>query len=253
MDKARKQLQLDSLKAEDFKHYGIRGDERASSLAEFFREHLPTRYGVERGEATDHRDTRTGRLDLVIYDRASCAPIWTGAENLLLPCEALFCVVEVKTTITQDELNKALVAAGKVRSLRPFKKPFIAARQDGTGSDLDRDRCMYVIFGHTSNLANDSQWLEKEYRRLDSAAASANVSVDCVDRLIVLDRGIINPQKPTGKWEEGSADSIFLEAYLQVINFLGRESARRQPVDWQAYGPRSSSGWRPIRIAASPR
>ena len=47
MEKARQRLLLESADAADFNHNGIRGDERAASLCEFFRERLPDRFGVE--------------------------------------------------------------------------------------------------------------------------------------------------------------------------------------------------------------
>lgn len=246
MEKAQQQLLLERAVASTFEHRGIIGDERAASLANFFRERLPERFGVHKGEAIDHRDTRTGQMDFVIYDRSRCAPIQVGSENLLLPCEALYCVIEVKTTITNEELNKAYISARKVRSLRPFKRPFIAARQDGSDADDGRSRCLYIVFGYTSNLGNNAEWTKKEYDRLHSAAQSAKTNLDCLDRLFVLDRGIINPQKPAGKWIEGDANSVFLASYLHIMNFLGRESGRRKPVDWQMYGPISSKGWKSL-------
>lgn len=246
MDKARQKILLEGAAASDFEHNGIVGDERAASLAKFFQERLPDKFGVRKGEALDHKDRRTGQLDFVIYDKSRCAPISVGNENLLLPCEALYCVVEVKTRITQDELDTSYKAAGKVRRLRPFKKPFIASRQDGSDADDGRDRCLYVILGYTSNLGNDADWAQKEYNRLCAAASSAGTGLDCVDRLFVLDRGIVNPQKPAGKWEAGQAESVFLEIYLHVVNFLSRESERRKPVDWQMYGPRRSKGWKTL-------
>lgn len=246
MGKAQQQLLLESAQASDFEHRGIIGDERAASLASFFRERLPDRFGVHKGEAIDYRDTRTGQLDFVIYDRSRCAPIRVGNENLLLPCEALYCVIEVKTRITQDELVKAYISAQKVRSLRPFKRPFIASRQDGCDAEDGRSRCLYIVFGYTSNLGNDVEWTGKEFERIKSAAKSANTGLDSIDRFFVLDRGIINPLKPAGKWIERDANSVFLESYLHIMNFLGRESGRREAVDWQMYGPRSSKGWKSL-------
>jgi len=142
MEKAKQRLLLESAEAADFEQKGIRGDERAASLANFFRERLSERFGVEKGEAIDYQDTRTGQLDFVIYDQSRCAPIRVGKENLLLPCEALYCVIEVKTRVTQNELDTSYNAAGKVRALQPFKQPFIAARQDGSSADDGRDRCL---------------------------------------------------------------------------------------------------------------
>jgi hypothetical protein len=243
MAKAKQRILLESADAADFKHNGIRGDERAASLAGFFRERLPKNFGAEKGEAIDCTDQRTGQLDFVIYDSARCAPIRSGRENLLLPCEALYCVIEVKTTITQEELNTAYKAAAKVRALKPFGQTFIAARRDGSGADDGGDRCLYIIFGYTSNLENDAEWARKEYARLDAAAKAGGVPRDCVDKLFILDRGIIDPQKKAVKWEVGDAESVFLESYLHIMNFLGREARRRKPVDWQMYGPRNARGW----------
>ena len=100
--------------------------------------------------------------------------------------------------------------------------------------------------GYTSDLSSNSEWAQKEFDRMRSAATEARKSLDCVDRLFVLDRGIINPTKPAGIWEADSADSVFLNCYLHVVNFLARESERREPVDWQIYGPRHTRGWKPL-------
>ncbi len=249
MAKAQEKILLESADAADFEHHGNRGDERAASLAQFFERRLPARFGVGKAEAIDYRDKRTGQLDLVIYDCASSAPIRVGNENLLLPAESLNCLIYVKTTVTQVELNTSYKAAGKVRGLRPFKSQVIPPREDGSAATDDRARCLYVLFGYTSNLANDDQWMDKENMRLLSAATAAKVTPDCIDRLFILDRGIISPMK-VGKWEQGVPDSIFLDTYLHIVNFLNRESRRRQPVDWQIYGPRSSPGWKPLNGTA---
>lgn len=103
-----------------------------------------------------------------------------------------------------------------------------------------------MIFGYSSNLGNNAEWPSKEYLRLEAAAKSAGVLRDCVDRIVVLDRGMINPQKKAAKWESGNADSVFLETYLHIVNFLGREALRRRPVDWQLYGARGVKGWKTL-------
>jgi hypothetical protein len=243
---AKQEVLLGGSKAAAFKHNTIRGDERAASLAQFLRERLPDKFGVGKGEVLDYSDHRTGQLDLVVYDKSSSAPISAQNENLLLPCEALYIAIEVKSIVTQKELDTSVRAASKLRGLRPFKSRFVAPRKDGSPAEDENHRCMYVIFGYTSDLANDADWPAKEHLRLVSAAKNAGASLDFVDRLVVLDRGIINPAASVAKWDAGSDASIFLESYLHMVNFLGRESRRRPPVDWQVYGPRSSRGWKNI-------
>jgi hypothetical protein len=242
LDEAAEKLALSSKGATAFKHSGIRGDERAASLAEFLREHLPGDFDVAKGEAIDYKDARTGQLDLVVYDRSGSSPILIRNENILLPCESLYVVIEVKTTLTQDELNNAYLSAVKVRSLRPFKKQFVPARPDGAPADDHNYRCLYVVFAYDTNLGAED-WLNKEFVRIQSASGSTGAGLDVVDRVVVLNRGMINPGNFAGKAAVQDDVNIFLEFYLHVVNFINRERDRRPPVDWQVYSARSFPGW----------
>ncbi len=236
------QLALTSQGAEKFVNRGIRGDERAAALSDFFKRHLPSDFDVRKGEAIDFSDTRTGQLDLVIYDHASSAPILAGSENVLLPCEALYVVVEVKSVLSQDELNMAYAAAARVRALRPFKKHFVGRRTDGAYADDNAFRCMYVVFAYQSNLGQ-TDWLAKEFSRAKAAATAASTTMDVVDRIVVLDRGIIHPSRSIGKESADDHEDVFLTFYLNVVNFVAREHRRRPPVDWQVYAEHGGDGW----------
>ncbi len=246
LDEAASKLAISSREAAAFAHRGIKGDERAGALRDFLRTHLPGDFDVTKGEAIDFSDLRSGQLDLVVYDRASSAPILAGKENMLLPCESLYVVIEVKTTLTGDELDSAYRSALKVRSLRPFKMPFVGTRVDGASASDGSCRCMYIVFAYETNLSAD-KWLAKEFARVDAAAKTAGAGLDVVDRVVVLDRGMINPSKASGKEVEGDDTSIFLDVYLHIVNFINRERLRRPPVDWQVYAARTSPGWISLR------
>ena len=92
-------------------------------------------------------------------------------------------------------------------------------RMDQVPKTIATGACTF-IFRYNSNLANDSEWPDKEYLCLEKAAKSTGVSRDCVDSLFILDRGIINPASKVGKWEAGNANPIFLESYLHIMNFI---------------------------------
>lgn len=246
LTRAEKELELASEKAKDFEHNGIRGDERAAALSDFLRAHLPVTMAVGKGEAIDCKDNRTGQLDIIIYDKSASAPISTGEENLLIPAEALYAVIEVKSILSQDEINKSVIAAQKVRNLCPFKEPFIGPRRDGAAAEDGRCRCAYSIFSYSTNIGK-LDWLNKEYERLKTSLALANASGDVVERLVVLGRGMINPVNGYGKEIADNNEGIFLEYYLHLMNFLTRESNRRPPIDWQIYTSRGSSGWKRIK------
>jgi hypothetical protein len=241
LNQASKQLEVESAKAKTFQHRGIRGDERAAALASFFREHLSGAFGVAKGEAIDCFDNQTGQLDILIFDKYASAPISTQSENVLIPAEGLLAVLEVKTTLTQDELQRASASAQKVRQLRPFKNRFVAPRIDGKPAEDGTFRCFYGVFAYDTNLGEDD-WLKKEFARVTVAAAKAKTSLDSIDIVAVLSRGLIRPGKPAGKTND-SPEATFLEFYLHVINFLSREYPRRPPVDWQNYTTKTAKGW----------
>jgi hypothetical protein len=228
-----------------FDHRGIKGDERAAALHQFFIDRLPSAFGVTKGEAVDYKDGKSGQLDLIIYEKTGASPIEKGRENLLLPCESLYAVIEVKSILSADELEKAFVAGSKIRRLRPFKKAFVASRKEGAAADPDTYRCLYIVFALTTNLS-EKDWLEKEFDRLKNISLEKKIPLDTIDRLVVLNRGIINPAGGMGKTEEDDDGSVFLEFFFHVVNFLRRESGRRPPVDWQVYTERYAKGWKKI-------
>lgn len=243
---AEDELALETRKATNFQHTGIRGDERSAALISFLQHHLPASLGVGKGEAIDFHDRRSGQLDIVVYDKSASAPVFSGHDNLLIPCEALYAVIEVKTTLTQDELNRAYSAAANIRKLKPFKHNFIGPRRDGAAIQRNNCRCVYSIFAYDTNLSNDD-WLSKEFSRIRKAAEEKRTALDAVERVIVLGRGMINPCNGHGKDQQEDDEGIFLEYYLHLVNFLSRERTRRPPVDWQMYSHRTASGWRAIR------
>jgi hypothetical protein len=251
IEAAAKQLHLASSEATAFQHTGIRGDERAAALASFFRARLPRNFGVANGEAIDFRDRRTGQLDIVIYDADIAAPISAQSENVLIPAEALLAVVEVKTILSQDELDNCYAAAKKIRALRPFKQAFVSARDEGRAAEDGKFRCLYIVFAYGTNLSAED-WLQKEFDRLAKAASKNAGQMNLLDMIFVLNRGILRPGSKAGKINDGEETDTFLEFYIHVVNFIRRELPRRPSMDWQAYTTRTAKGWVQIEPIVPP-
>lgn len=241
---ARDQIAVASAAAGAFKHSGIKGDERAAALADFFRAHLPSQYGVAKGEVIDFRDRRTGQLDIIIYDADMAAPISSQAENVLIPAESLLVVLEVKTILSKAETEKCFRAAKKVDELRPFKRQFVPPPEDGQPADDRKLRCLYIVFSYSTDLT-PGNWPSNEFARLRRAAKATKTEMSNIDLVSVLDRGLVRPAAGVGKIDDG-AENTFLELYLHVVNFLRREQPRRPPMDWQAYTAKSSKGWKKL-------
>lgn len=223
-----------------FAHPGIKGTERERAVAQFLREHLPSRFGVGSGEAFDAKRGHSGQLDLVIYDQLEIAPLPTGESSVLIPAEALLAVIEVKTTLKRDELIKCFKSVLKLAALRPYgDKRFIAPRIGGAAADDGNPRCLYSVFAFGTDLA-EASWLNAEWARVRNVAHQVGAPLDLVDRIVVLDRGMVIPPFSVGYERAGGADHQLLsEWFVQLTNFLFREVRRRPSFEWMPYASRT--------------
>jgi hypothetical protein len=242
LSQAQTEIAGDWEKAKNFQHKGVRGGWRESAVRQFLASRLPSAYSVvTTGEAVDCGDARTAALDVIIYDHTRNAPLLSGEGTVLLPAEALLAVVEVKSTLTVDELRKCYCGATSVRALQPYKKRFTAARPDGRSAEDGLPRCFYSVFAFTSNLSAPG-WLTKQWKRIDEVAASSNCNPDSIDRILVLDRGLIMPVYKKGQVTVAAGADVLLTWFLHLSNFLARENAIRQPVDLEMYAGRNVPG-----------
>lgn len=226
-------------------HRGSRGASREAAVARFLRGQLPARFGVTTGEAIDAQERRTGQLDVVIYDRNVTAPLLAEESGDLLAAESLLAVIEVKSTLTKAEIEKCAKAARAVARLRPYGKSFIATRQAGSAADDGRCRCQFSVVAFSSNLSA-TNWCEKEWKRIKAAVATERISVEQIDRVLVLDSGILVPPSSTGRTAPDGKEML-REWFLHMSNFLIREADRRPAFDLQNYARRARNpGWRKL-------
>ncbi len=225
-------------------HRGIAGNARAKSIADFLAARLPSVYGVATGaEIVDYADRRSGEIDIIIYDKqrnavVSADPLWVAAETLLA-------YIEVKTRLTNLELEKSFKGARRVDTLRPFKRPFsLAGQNDDAAGGAEQLRCFRTIFAFGTNLGK-TDWLNKEWRRVKDAAAQANVTPASIDRILVMNRGMLNSPSQTGT-DQFLVSSVFQQWVINLVNFLARENGRRPAWDWQMYTKKTMPGWRAL-------
>jgi hypothetical protein len=234
-----------------FSNSSIKGTGREGAVAKFLEDRLPVRFGVATGEVFDSQGRHTRQLDVIIYDRLNGAPLHTDETNALLPAEALLATIEVKSKLTEPEFGLALENADRVRRLRPNGKRFAEPRRRGDGLD-GTIRCLTTVFAYQSSLT-EIDWLEKEWQRMRDVSSEKGISLSSIDRLVVLDRGLINPASYSGIASSGEP-RILRDWYLHLTNFLVREASRRQPFDWEPYGHDDAiSGWQRLDGWEPPR
>ena len=140
--------------AREFVQRGDVGDVREDAVARFLRQRLPSRFGVASGEVVDTAGTQSGQTDILIYDGSLTAPLIRGAEgNVLLAAEALLASIEIKSTVTKAEIEKAVRGVGSLHALRPWDAPFgVITGPRGGRPREDLPRILTSIFGYKSDL-----------------------------------------------------------------------------------------------------
>lgn len=234
-------------RARTFAQRGDIGDTREDALHRFLRSQLPGRFHVGSGEVMDASGAMSGQTDLFIYDGANTRPPFESGSNSLLPAEALLATVEIKSTLTKAETANALAGLAKLRALRPWDAPWEVARRGGRAAEQGVPRIFTTLFAYRTDFGAES-WAAKETARVRDGCADAPVEVQFLDRVVVLDRGLLIPAK--GEVAEPPQERGVLGLwFIQLVNFLAREVARRDAFPWDQYAIKSGNNWSKVSPA----
>jgi hypothetical protein len=241
-------------KSSKTQHKGLKGDARANRIADFLRHRLPSGYAVLcKAEIVDYLDQRSGEVDILILDKVRNAIL--SDDPLWIPAEALLAVIEVKSVLTKDHLREAYAAAKKLNTLRPFKKNFTLAGINSEKAPMNTKplkqgeapeflRCFRTLFAYETKLAN-KDWLNREWKRVLAVTSEVQCGPESLDRILVLDKGLINAPSQTGT-DESTVASVFQQWFIHLANFLVRENGRRPAVDLQLYSKQRLPGWKEL-------
>jgi hypothetical protein len=173
-------------------------------------------------------------------------PISEQRENTLIPCEAIYAVIEVKSLLNKDEIRKCLIHSNLIRKLKPFKHKFVNARTHGAPASKEGHRCLYVVVAYASDIGVED-WMKKEYFRLLNAAEEEKLQAAAIDRLFVVDRGIISPVRAQGRVVEDGPEYLLAELFIHLVDFIERERSRRPAIEWDIYALPRRRRWHAIR------
>lgn len=106
-----------SIRRDFASHHLSAGENREDLVEKFLREHLPQRFGVGSGLVISGDGMFSNQADLVITDAFNNSPLYGSSSNQLWPAEAIYSLVEVKTTLTLPELRDAIAKGRRFKKL----------------------------------------------------------------------------------------------------------------------------------------
>lgn len=150
------------------KHAGDKGDNREEVIREFLTEHLPTRYGVAKGEVITKSGDHSHAADIIIYDRVTCPLLYSG-KTKLIPIEGVYGIIEVKSALSKTELVDCIKKIEAFKKLAPRDLAVVQTRQYVTVERSPRPFGIAIGCALSSNSLNSllANWQEQNKRIYD--------------------------------------------------------------------------------------
>jgi len=149
LEKHGKTLRSEFEEATTIEHGGERGRRREKSVADYIRKFLPEGYGIGDGEIFSADGKVSRQEDIILYDKIWSVAITVPNGPLLVPCESVYGVIEVKSTLNTRELKDAVA---KIASLKCMK------REEATVADFTPLARMTVGNGLEANLVKRNEY-----------------------------------------------------------------------------------------------
>lgn len=121
----------ESIRGAFFSHHGSAGENRESLVAEFLRDYLPNRYGIDTGLINSFDGQFSNQADLIIADTSFNSPLYPSSPNRIWLVEAVYALIEVKTSLSPSDIQDSVDKCRRFKRLpRKFSdapsKPSIA-------------------------------------------------------------------------------------------------------------------------------
>ena len=222
----RMQDQSASIRRDFASHRPTAGNAREGLVLEFLEEHLPKKFEVSTGLLFSSNGELSKQADLVIVDGLNNAPLYGSTLNKFWPVEAVYALIEVKTSLTPTELSDAIE---KGRSFKRLSRKFLPSPAQNILDSL------FIIWGYEcSNLPTLAKNLEDLLKGTPQAEQP--------DLIIVPDKTVIQSRLFREFTKLGQVGS----AYRQQLEKLHGANMHKLLIGQSHvfdYGPNSLMTW----------
>jgi len=229
--------------SKEFNHSLTKGEQREIPLKNFLIKALPSNFEIKSGEVVDCFNSSSPQIDLMIYDKSKTIEFF-NSDAAIIPAESLLISIEVKSKLTKAETVKILTNSTRIRQLKPFKKhPVVKQREDD--NSVPHCRYFHCVFAFETDFKTDN-WAKSEFQRFKEVAKETKTDINSIDRIYVVNKGLINPLLEKGVNENDGEILTLMYFFSHILNFAIRENNRRKPVPYELYSGRQSEGWKSL-------
>ncbi len=161
-------------------HNGEKGTARENLLGEYLRKYIPEKFCFSKGTIVDYKDTQSRQVDIIIHDKFMTPYLVDMDSTKVIPIESVYSVIEVKSTLTKEELRKSIKNIASVRKLQKKTVTGYAFPTAGLVFAYDSDASLETVYKNLVELSNEVEIDER---------------ISCV---CILNKGIILPIDKNG-------------------------------------------------------
>jgi hypothetical protein len=101
-----------------YQHPSGTGDAREDTVRQYLQDILPPRFSVDRGKIFDSDGHLSPEFDVIISEARDVAPAMSLAGRRIVPIEAVYGVIEIKSKLVPDEYDKFIDGVAELNQMR---------------------------------------------------------------------------------------------------------------------------------------
>jgi len=181
-----KHMKIDFEESSRINHALLKGQHREKIVIEqYLGKYLPLKYGISSGIVIDSLGNQSKQQDIIIYDKFNTMHLSEGNrdddEQVYIPIENVFAVIEVKSNLTNEEIEDVIEKFESVNKLVQKSVPINPVIAFNSAFPAPSGFCFaYTADGQLVNRA-----IKLRERRLERGYKKH------LSGIIVLDRGVI--------------------------------------------------------------
>ncbi len=157
-----KSVLSESLVVNNYNNQALKGRAREIFISELLKPFLNPTIGICTGIVIDSDNNQSKQIDIILYDKNILPPSMLTEDEGIIPYESALVIIEVKSKLNRDEVQKSVQNARSIKLLQPF---FVEIKR--SGESKGSPACF--IFAFDSDLKNKS-----EYERLQQIVDEEN-------------------------------------------------------------------------------
>lgn len=154
---------------------------------------IPSKYEITNGFVIDSDNNQSDEMDVIIYDKSYVPPFFDETYTIV-PIEAVIAVIQIKTTLTNKQLELAVDNLNSIDKLNAKTGGKIISAKGGELLEEQRYLLPYKIIVSYKTDINKNYWFEEEMKSVDMIYI-----LDKKERLVIKHRNshtaVVNSDK----------------------------------------------------------